>query len=140
MSIIELLVVISIIGIGSTIAIGSFGKSRNSSALLNEQATVVRILEKARDASVSGVGTTPHGVHIDTSSLTYFKGPAFSGAVIEQVVTLPLSITTNQTGTDYIFSRIAGTSTASGIIQLKSAVTGATANVTISASGQVQPY
>ncbi len=139
-TLIEALIVVSIITILAVIGVASLSNSRNKNKLSDEQANVVYAFQKARDSAVSGVGNTNYGIHVEADKLTVFQGTAWSGSTVEQQINLPSSITTDQTGTDFIFSRISGASSKSGVIILKQSGTGSTAKVTISADGQVQPY
>ena len=104
-SIIEMLVVITVV---SSLAAGllvNISESRNRNALDNAQASIVRALEQTRDQSLTGVGKESHGVHIKEDRIIIFEGDHYINGQ-GQTILLPSSVITDQTDTTIIFDRL----------------------------------
>ncbi len=118
-TLIEALIVLSILTIISFAAITSFSGLRSQAALEDGRATLVASLEQARSRSVSGVGTTAeqHGVEIRQTEIVPIKRNE-SGNIeydLDKLIKLPAAISANETST-VIFDRLSGTSTGTSII------------------------
>jgi len=82
-SIVEVMLVISIILVLSVAAIIRFRGANSSNTLKDNQAKVINILEEARNRSASGADGTDHGIYIDTvaKKIILFTGPCISPCV-----------------------------------------------------------
>lgn len=133
-SLIEIMIVISIIGIVSSLALINMGPARDQAALNNAQAAVAQALERARSRSATGAGEQSHGVHIETDRVTVFEGTSYTGAGQETL--LPLSVSTNHNNLTIIFERITAQPDQTADITLEHN-NGATKNVQLTPEGKI---
>jgi prepilin-type N-terminal cleavage/methylation domain-containing protein len=113
-TLVEMLIVISIIGFVASIPLIAFRVSNEHLSVLSGQATVIQALETARNKASSGVANVKHGVHIEHDRVILFQGDSYTGQGITSF--LPPYISTDLSGTDIVFSRIAGTTTDQTIV------------------------
>lgn len=101
-TLIEILIVISIIGIVASLGFLTFSESTKELALDNSYATVLTALESARNNAMRGAGDGASGQTITISN--------DGKSIITDTVTLPLysGVTINQTGNSFVFERISG--------------------------------
>ena len=146
-SIIEILIVISIIGILAAVIIPSLSKFRNEQALRNTTADIVSLLNKARNNTISSLSSSNYSVHFETTRFVYFTGSVFnngagtnSAFTLSTSVTIPASggISLNGGGADVIFTRLTGETANYGtiIVRLASDDT-KQKTITISKTGSV---
>ncbi|MEX2013415.1 MAG: type II secretion system protein [Parcubacteria group bacterium] len=144
-TIVEILFVILILSVVTTIVVISFSKLNSTQALRESTALVTSILNEARSLTLSSKGDSQYGVHFEDSQVVLFKGATYSP-------TNPLNISTrinalvgirNVTlaggGADVVFRRLTGETTASGTVELFLQATPETVRViNIRATGLVE--
>ncbi len=145
-SLLEAIVVISIISVLSAIAITSLANARQKNILTDSQTSIVRALENARSRAVSGVGEQNYCVLIDQSSVSVYDAAGLNcpGPTLFFTNSLPPGVTTDQSPGIYIlFTRITGNTDlgANKVITVtKSGTPPTTLSVTITQTGQIFPY
>ena len=108
-SLIEVLVVISILSVASGILLVSFFSAQGEVVLEGAQATAVHALENARSRALSGSGEGgDHGVRIMEDEIIVFTGDDFDSGTVQYTVPLPRSVTSDQSERDIVFKRITG--------------------------------
>lgn len=112
----EIALVISITAVLAVFGMSSFRNAKHNSALKDGTATVIHALERARSRAQSGFGDTKHGVIINEKEVINFEGDLYSGIGITNYI--PAVISTDQAGTEIVFSRISGTPNIGAIIKL----------------------
>jgi Tfp pilus assembly protein FimT len=121
-TIIEILIVVTIIIIVATISTVGFSALNARQALEKDTIKIMSVLNEARSKTLSSKGPSQYGVHIDGTEVVLFRGTSYSPSDPEnEVVTLsPRSRITQMTfssgGSDIIFSRLTGASNKSGEI------------------------
>jgi Tfp pilus assembly protein FimT len=95
-----------------------------------ERNTVVSILQKARNQSMSNIGQLNHGVYVSGDSFTIFQGPSYAARNIslDQIISSSPSITHSGIN-EIIFSQLSGQSSASGTITLNNGISSITIDV-----------
>ena len=135
MTVIETLVVIGIFAITTSLALANFHGSQDRKTLEDAQATIYRALERQRNKALTGVGTTDHGIHIESNRIVTFSEDSYTGSGNE--ILLPLAVDTDQAGTDVIFDRISGTPTTAALLITLAHDNGGTAGVSVSVGGLI---
>lgn len=124
-TILELLIVVSIIAVLATIITLSFSSFRNSSALQTASENAISVLNKARSNTIASKDGYQYGVHFDTNSLTIFRGGSFtSGDSNNEVYALDMAIQVSATsfvggGADVIFQKFTGKTDQYGMATLQ---------------------
>jgi prepilin-type N-terminal cleavage/methylation domain-containing protein len=125
---IELLIVISILAVLSALIFPSLSKFRNDRILQNTTADIISLINKARSDTISSLNSTNYGVHLSTNSATYFVGSTYTNGVGSNVVvTFDATVNVPSTGGyslnggggDIIFTRLTGDTTNYGTIILQ---------------------
>ncbi len=124
-TIIESLIGIAIIAIIATIFVSLFGSFRGTSELTEVHTTIVGMLEDARARTLAAESNSAHGVHFETARAVLFRGNSYNAsASSNEPYLLPgtVTISTISLGgpADVVFTRLVGTTTASGTITLQS--------------------
>lgn len=116
-SVIEILIVVSIIGILAAIVLPSLSLFRREQTLNNTTGDVVSLLNSARNNTISSLSSNNYGVHFQSDRATYFTGSVFNSGdatnvplVFDSSVTIPSinGINLNGGGSDVIFTRLTG--------------------------------
>jgi len=116
-SLIEILIVISIIGILSAVIFPNLSQFRDAQALKNTTLDVVSLLNKARQNTLSSLNSTNYSVHFESDRAILFVGSAYSSSnstnepvVYSLAVTTPSSggINISGGGSDINFERLTG--------------------------------
>lgn len=115
-SIIEILIVISIIVALSAIVIPSFSSFHKQQALKNTTEDIVSLLNEARNNTISSKNSNTYGVHFDNNKAILFSGTSFVASPsnkqidFDSVVIVPESGGINLVGggSDVVFTRITG--------------------------------
>lgn len=123
---IEVVIVITIILIVSSIVVMGLSKFRNEQALKNTTVDIVSILNKARQNTLSSINSTNYGVHFDTDKMVLFTGPAYfigvatnEPSVFSTAVSIPTVGGLNiGGGSDVVFERLTG-ETVGGTIHIE---------------------
>ncbi len=130
-SALEIIIVISVIGILSAIILPNLSKFRDEQALATTTADIVSLLNEARVSTLSSINSSQYGVHFESSRAVLFAGTSFTEPnatnkeiSFSSVVTIPTSggISIAGGGSNIVFHRLTGGPTAYGTItiQLKS--------------------
>lgn len=77
-TIIEILIIIAIIGIISSIVLLNLSKFRQEQSLKNTTSDVVSLLNKARQNTLSSLNSTNYSVHFETDRAVLFSGLIYS--------------------------------------------------------------
>jgi len=138
-SLVETLVVIAIISIVVGVAIMNFGQARSKALLEEGQASIIDVLELAKNRAASGVGNTVtnHGVRIESDKIIIFEGSDYITGNNKATTTMPSSVLLGpSSGFDIIFGRISATSSTGTTIQITHP-SGATTSVSVEKTGLI---
>lgn len=143
LSFIEVLIVVAIIGILSSIVMVSWRSYTEGQMLGKDVEKVVEVLRYARSNTLASKNSSQYGIHLGSNSITLFSGSSYNeSAVNNTVYTLNSStaLTHSLSGgsADVVFKRLTGEVTAYGTITLTSTKTGKTRNITIYKTGLVE--
>ncbi|MEX2008214.1 MAG: prepilin-type N-terminal cleavage/methylation domain-containing protein [Candidatus Spechtbacterales bacterium] len=144
-SLIELLVVVSIIAILASIAVGVYVAARPATRVDAEAQKIQSALRLAHSRTVASENFEQHGVHFDASNGTYtlFAGEAFdSNDPDNEEMSLEGAVSLSNVqlvggGTDIMFSRVTGITNQHGFIELISQDSSQTRAVCVLANGTV---
>ena len=121
-SFIELIIVISTIGLLAVLSTVSFKNFNNHEAPTKDADKVAAVIEEARILSQSSKNGSVFGVHFENSKAVRFKGQTYSASNSENVPE-PLNslvqlsvISLNGGSVDAVFSRLGGTTTSFGTL------------------------
>ncbi|MCX6753771.1 MAG: prepilin-type N-terminal cleavage/methylation domain-containing protein [Candidatus Nomurabacteria bacterium] len=125
-TLIEILMVIAILGIISSIVLLNLSQFRNEQLLKNTTLDVVSLLSKARQNTLSSVNSTNYGIHFDNDKAVLFTGSVYSSnnttnepVVFSSKVIIPIPSGLNiGGGSDVIFERLTG-ETVGGTIKIQ---------------------
>ncbi len=122
-SLLEILVVIGIIALISTIVIIPFSQFRDRQTLDGAAEEVSSLIAMARSKTMSSEGDTRYGIHFTSSSATLFQGAtAFPGddesanIVINLSPMISMSSTLSGGGADMFFQRLTGDTVQNGTV------------------------
>ena len=137
-TVIELIIVISIVGIVAAASFAMFSENRNKAVLQNAQASVINALERARSRAATGVGTTTgviHGVIIDVAGrqIINFRNDG-SGTTTDATTTLPANISIIGSNQEITFNRLSATSS-DATITIENTITGDATTVSVTEDG-----
>lgn len=115
-SIIEVLVVISILSIISAIVVPRLSGFRNQQVLKNTTEDIVSLLNEARNNTISSKDSTNYGVRFESDKVVLFRGLSFDSSTVNKEIKLDPSVTIPEEGGinlqngggDIIFERITG--------------------------------
>src|SRR3989338_2917483 len=85
-SIAEMLIVLGVSAIITTIVVGVFAKAPGRQALDKQTSVVLSLLEHARGLTLSAKNASTYGVHFETSKAVLFTGPTYSANAASNVV------------------------------------------------------
>ncbi|MBI5077864.1 MAG: prepilin-type N-terminal cleavage/methylation domain-containing protein [Candidatus Yonathbacteria bacterium] len=140
----EILIVISILGVLLTIIVPSFRSFRQKSILNTETMELLTTINRARLLSVSSKNDQQFGVHFESGKVVLFQGTVYYVAstttneahIFDPAVTLS-SITVNGGGSDVVFQKVTGATTQNATTTLLVTGTNASTTVLIRLSGAV---
>lgn len=123
----EILIVIAIITIISTIVVLNLSSFRNERAVRNTTEDVISLLNEARNNTISSLNSLNYAVHFDEDKATLFSGVTFDEnnsdnkiLDFEQSVAIPNGgISLNGGGDDVIFEKITGNTDNYGTITIQ---------------------
>ena len=132
---VEVLVVIGILAVLSTLGYLVAIDFYKSYAFNAERDTIVAILQKARSQSLANINESAHGVHFEPGQYVIFQGIAYnSGALFNQA--LPASFGITHSGIiDVLFTQLSGDANSSGNLILSDGKR--TAVISINKEGQI---
>ncbi len=118
-SFIELISVLAIIAVLATIIVMSFSNAGSKESLDKTTISVISILDEAKSMAISSKDFSDYGVRIESDKITSFKGGYGNE---NEIYNLPglvkISDISIGGGSDIIFSRISGSTIASGTISI----------------------
>ncbi|OHA84332.1 MAG: hypothetical protein A2937_01170 [Candidatus Yonathbacteria bacterium RIFCSPLOWO2_01_FULL_47_33b] len=124
-TILELLMVISIIAVLAAIIMLSFTSFRNSSALQTTSENTISILNKARSNTIGSKDGYQYGVHFGTNDATLFRGATFVvGDSSNEIYALDVAVQVSATsftggGSEVLFQKFTGKTDQYGTITLQ---------------------
>ena len=126
-SLIEILIVVGLIAIISTIAVLNLSNFHNQQILINTTEDVVSLLNEARNDTISSKNSNTYGIHFQTDRAILFAGASFTSNPsnkqinLDSAVIIPISggINLNGGGSDIVFDRITGETTKYGTIIIR---------------------
>lgn len=123
-SLIEALIVIAAMALLTTVSVVGFQNFNRHEALGKDAAKVVAVYEEARALSLGSKNASVYGVHAETSRVVRFKGSSYvagnadnESEPLNSLVWIS-SISLSGGAVDTVFSRLGGTTTASGTLTL----------------------
>ena len=143
-TVIEMLIVVSVIGILVLITLPRFSKIKENQVLKNTLGDVTSVLHRAQTQSLASVDSSEYGVRFQSDQVIIFKGKIFSAEAPDNKITnisSPSSISnvtlggiSSSTGELY-FERLSGIPSKIGTITISTP--SASKIITISATGAV---
>lgn len=111
-TLIEILTIVAILAVLSTISIQVFNRYKERQALDLGAQIVAEALREARDQTLDSLEGSSYGVHLASSTVTIFKGPSFSEGAPEnrerELVPPVIMASTTLSGSDVVFERLSG--------------------------------
>ncbi|MFZ2150048.1 MAG: hypothetical protein WAV15_02735 [Minisyncoccia bacterium] len=138
-SVMEVLIVISVLAIIFSIIIPQFSKTRELQVLKSAVSDILSAINKSQANTLASVNSSSYGVHFGSDEVIIFKGTVFSaGSADNEVINIisPAAISTIALaggGSNVFFNRLSGTPSVTGSIVVSS--TNFTKTITISATG-----
>lgn len=146
-SITELVIIVAILGIMTTIVLTKFSTVKDRQALESSVADIVTTLNKASSKTLASVNSTTYGVHFESGAVVIFTGTVYPGSLgasgnepYTRIVS-PVSITnvtlhgSSGTSGELYFNRLTGTPSKTGTVTLTSGSFSKT--ITIGGTGQI---
>lgn len=124
-TLVEILVAISIIGLISSLVLVSFSDFRARKTLDASVEGMLAAFSQAHLDTISSKNNNQYGVHIATGEVVYFIGPTYAtGTATNIVFTLHpaieiLNISLNGGGSDVLYKRLSGSTDQYGTFQLR---------------------
>lgn len=122
-TLLEILLVVSILAIVTTIGIGVYRNLAKRVEFEETKAVFISDMKHARAAAMSGESGLPWGIHVENSTddtYAIFSGSSYASGTVDAMITLPIGVTwtspSEGNSTDILFSRITGTTTAATVI------------------------
>lgn len=143
-TLLEILMSIAIIAVVAAMLIGVFGGWRAGGDLEDARSNIIGILKDARSRTLASESNTSYGVHFETEKAVLFQGAAYNSSDPKnEIYSLSGSIKISSislTGgaADTVFTRLLGTTTASGTITIESKRNQNTRVITIFATGNAE--
>lgn len=115
-TLIEIIIIISIIGIISAIVIPNLSKFNKQQALKNTTEDIISLLNEARNNTVSSKNSTNYGVRFLRDKAILFPGLSYTDSMLNKQIDFDLAVEISETGginlngggEDIVFSRILG--------------------------------
>lgn len=139
-TLIELLLSISLIAVVTGIGAPIFARSQTKNDLDTAVETWVESIRRAEILSQANDGDSTWGVHLETGSITIFKGSSFAARDTNYDEVFSLSPAISSTGvTDLVMSKMTGYPNTTGTTTMTSNTNVVdTATITVNSSGMVQ--
>ena len=142
-TLLEIIIVISILGVLLSVVLPSLTSFRQKSILNTETQEVTTLINKARLSSMSSKNDKQYGIHFEAGKIVLFEGTTYiAGAgtneehLFDTVLTLN-PITINGGGAETVFQKITGSTNQNSTTTLKViANTGARSTIVILPSGK----
>ncbi len=143
-SLIELVIVISIITLLAGLIMSGLSMYRKSEALNKDAEKIVGILNDAKSRTLASHNSSQYGVHFASTTITLFTGTTYTSSSATNLV-YPLTasdiisnVSLTGGGLDIVFIRLTGETSQNGTITLSSPTTAKTRTVTIFKTGLIQ--
>ena len=113
-TLIEIIVIVFILGLISSIVFFNLSAFRDSYALKSNSADIVSLINKARSNTLSSLSSKNYGIHFDTDKVSLFDGITFNpvnptNETLELSSALDISSVVIEGGSnDIIFQRLTG--------------------------------
>ena len=123
-TLIEILIVITVLAMISTLIFASFSKFNSAQILNGTTQTVLSILDEARALTLASKNNLSYSVHFETSKVVLFKGTTYSASDTDNDVTIlnnrvtVSDISLNGGGSDVLFDKLTGKTSQSGTITI----------------------
>jgi len=143
-TLIEILIVISIIVVLLAISTSSFTNINKAESLKADVRNIISVIDEARGKTLSSKNSSQYGVHFEEFNTTLFTGAIYSsGNPTNQVTGLGSlthisSISLNGGGSDVIFDRLTGATSQSGTITVTLKDSSDSKNISISSTGIIE--
>jgi prepilin-type N-terminal cleavage/methylation domain-containing protein len=143
-TLIEMLIVITIMGILVVSVLTIFTKINSSQAIDKDAQLLVETLRQAQSQTLSSQNASQYGVHIATTSVTLFTGTTYSSSdtsnksFLFNTRDIVSTISLIGGSTNVVFKRLTGETDQSGTITLFSPAASSTKTVTIYKTGVIQ--
>jgi|SRR3989338_5553248 len=142
-TLLEILISVAIIAVVATMFVGVFGGWRAGGDLENARSNIIGLLKDARSRTLASESNTTYGVHFETEKAVLFKGALYSSSdPANENYNLPGSAQISNINlggaVDTVFTRLNGTTTASGTITIQSKRDQNTRLITIFATGNAE--
>jgi len=145
-TVIEVLLVVAILGMLTSLIIPPFANFRKKKVIDAEAEAVMELIARARMDTLASRDDTEYGIHLDSDSVTYFVGAAYDPMaptnVTHEVISLVTlgNISLAGGGSDIVFDRLTGTTGEFGTFQLTFASDADVfATITVSSTGTITP-
>lgn len=142
-TLIEIIVVVSIIAIFVLIAAAGFRNMSSHADLLSTHEQVLEVIRNARSETLSSKENTVYGFYLTATSITRFTGGAYNPVdpanevyLFVGDVTATSSVIT--AGGEVLFTRLTGEASQSGTIYIRDFGAVATRTITLHASGLIE--
>jgi len=140
---IEILVVIAIVGIITSISYATFRAVYRTSAVRAAVLSVADSLREARNNTLGAQADSVYGVRVSTSSVTQFRGSTYiAGATTNEVYVFEGGVTATGTlvtnGTNIVFAHLSGLPSATGTITVQDSDQTSSTTLTIYGTGLVE--
>jgi prepilin-type N-terminal cleavage/methylation domain-containing protein len=137
-TLVELLVVMTIVAVLAVLAVRVLGNLVPDSQLALETESVVTMLRSAQAKTLSGEADDVWGVYLTSSDATVFLGASYAGRDSAYDQLLVFSDTVSASGlAEIVFEERTGKTTNTGTITLSSDVTNESTTITINAQGMI---
>lgn len=142
-TLVEILIVISVVGIMASVVLYNFSAKRNTQVLSNTEDEVVALVSEARSRTVSAEENMQYGVHFQSNRVVLFQGATFVDGAgenreisIDPVITIT-SIALAGSSTDVVFKKMTGETDTYGSLVIKNTSSFQQKTITISRAGFV---
>ncbi len=124
-SVLEIIIGIALVTIITAVALAPLRKYKASVTVRTQAESIASVLSEAKVKTLASVNSTQYGVHFTSTTYTLFPGATYSSSNSQNIVsTLSdatlTSITLTGGGSDVLFDRLLGTTSAYGTIVITS--------------------
>ena len=138
----EVIIAVAIMGLIVAAAVGGFASYAERQAFNQFVNDITLSIKEQRKRTLASVESQQYGVHISSTTVSYFEGAAYSTTSVTSKVDIPNNISATSSlssGETYItFARLTGEASATGTIVFDDSRSGSTATITINALGLVE--
>ncbi len=125
----EILVVISLLVLLSVVTVPSLVRFRSEQLLNNTASDIVSMINRARSDTVSSLNSTSYGVHFDSNQVVYYVGSVYDPDIVplannkitfdSSIIMASDGINLNGGGSNVTFTRLTGETTNYGTITIR---------------------